>query len=150
MKSWRLIAALLLVSCAFAQETPSGLHGSWTATAGPNQIFRGTWTGQTLPGKPNVAQGSWTLTSDTGEIILHGTWSVVKNSVAWQGTWTARTVQGQSFSGTWRADLADFKGKTFEEMLELTAQKEVAGWWRSGRYQGNWWLKSSPPQSRKR
>jgi len=150
MTSLSLIAALLLSSCALAQEAPSGLHGSWTATAGPNQIFRGTWTGRTLPGKPNPAEGSWGLVSDTGQIILEGTWSALKSSAAWQGTWTPRTVQGQSFSGTWRADLADFKGKTFEEMLESTAQKEVAGWWRSGRYQGNWWLKSSPPQDRKR
>ncbi len=150
MKSLSLIVALLLSSCALAQEAPSGLHGSWTATAGPKQIFRGTWTGRTLPGKPNLAQGSWALLSDSGQIILEGTWSALKSSVAWQGTWTARTVQGQSFSGTWKADLADFNGKTFEKMLELTAQKEVAGWWRSGRNQGNWWLKSSPPQDRKR
>jgi hypothetical protein len=150
MRSWSLFVALLLVSCVLAQQAPSGLHGSWTATAGPNQVFRGTWTGQALPGKPNVAQGSWTLVSDTGEITLEGTWSAVKSSAAWQGTWTARTAQGQTFSGTWRADLADFKGKTFQEMLELTAQKEVAGWWRSGGYQGNWWLKSSPLPSRKR
>jgi hypothetical protein len=150
MRSGSLFVALLLVSCALAQKAPSGFHGSWTATAGPNQIFRGTWTGRTLPGKPNVAQGSWTLLSDTGQIILEGTWSALKSSVAWHGTWTARTLQNQSFSGTWRADLADFKAKTFEEMLESTAKKEVAGWWRSGRYQGNWWLKSSPVQSRNR
>jgi hypothetical protein len=149
MRSWRLFAALLMASCALGQEASSGRHGSWAAAAGTNQIFRGTWTGGTLPGKPNIAQGSWTLISDTGETTLEGTWSAAKSSVAWQGTWTARTVQGRTFSGTWRADLADFKGKTFEEMLELTAQKEVAGWWRSGRYQGNWWLKSSPPQGRK-
>lgn len=150
MRICSLVVVLLVASCALGQEAPPGLRGSWTATAGPNQIFRGTWTGQTLPGKPNLAQGSWTLLSNTGEVILEGTWSALKGSAAWQGTWTARTMQGQSFSGTWRADLADFKGKTFEDMLESTAIKEVAGWWRSGHYQGNWWLKGFPAQDRAR
>jgi hypothetical protein len=150
MRIWTLIVVLFMVPWAMAQEAPPALHGSWTATAGPNQIFRGTWAGRTLPGKPNLAQGSWTLLSDTGEVILEGTWSTLKDSAAWQGTWTARTAQGQSFSGTWRADLADLKGKTIEEMLESAAKNEVAGWWRSGRYHGNWWLKSLPAQGRSR
>jgi hypothetical protein len=26
------------------------------------------------------------------------------------------------------------------DMLKRTTEKQVAGSWRSGRYQGNWWL----------
>ena len=31
-------------------------------------------------------------------------------------------------------------GKTFEDMLKQTLEKQVTGAWRSGRIQGNWWL----------
>lgn len=67
-------------------------------------------------------------------------------SRGWLGTWKARTARGQSFSGTWKADLANFDGKTFEDMFKSAATKELAGWWQSGRYQGNWWLKGRSPQ----
>jgi hypothetical protein len=83
-------------------------------------------------------------------VVLEGTWSAQKTRLGWHGAWTARTVAGRSFSGTWSADIADLAGRTFEEMLEWTAEKEIAGAWRSGRYQGNWWLKGSPPQGRSR
>jgi hypothetical protein len=39
--------------------------------------------------------------------------------------------------------MADLSGKTLEDMLKQTLEKQVAGSWRSGRYQGNWWLKGS-------
>ena len=91
-----------------------------------------------------MAQGSWTLLTETGQ-VLEGTWSAQKTRLGWQGTWTARTLEGRSFSGTWKANLADLNAKTFEKMLAGTAEKETAGSWRSSRYQGNWWLKGSPP-----
>ncbi len=90
-----------------------------------------------------MTQGSWTILTETGQ-VLEGTWSAQKTRLGWQGTWTARTLQGRSFSGTWKADIADLSGKTLEKMLEWTAEKEIPGSWRSGRYQGNWWLKGSP------
>ena len=65
----------------------------------------------------------------------------VESREGWQGTWTARTPNGQPFSGTWTSDLADFSGKTFQEMLERTVVREVAGSWRTGRQHGNWWPK---------
>ena len=79
-------------------------------------------------------------------MVLEGTWSLRKTPQSWQGNWTARTAKVQSFSGTWTADLADFRGKTIEQILERTAEKEVAGFWKSGRYQGNWWLKGLRPR----
>jgi len=40
--------------------------------------------------------------------------------------------------------MADFNGKTMgktmEDMLKRTAEKQIGGSWRSGRAQGNWWL----------
>ncbi len=67
------------------------LLGSWTATTGPNQIFRGAWSAQVLLHNANRAFGSWTLLNDAGEVVLEGTWSVQKTGQRWQGTWTART-----------------------------------------------------------
>jgi len=113
---------------------------------GPAQVFRGTWSAQSSSPNPNAARGSWTLLSDAGDILLAGTWSARKTGQGWEGTWTARPAKGQLLSGTWTADPTNLNAKSFAEMLKGTATKEVAGWWRSGRYEGNWWLKGSPKQ----
>jgi len=145
MKGSVLFVALLLGSSQLpAQQAPFEFRGRWTATAGSSQAFRGTWTAQVPPDSPNAAEGSWTLLSDTGEVRLYGTWSAQKARSCWQGTWTARTPRGQSFSGTWNADLTEIGSKTFKQMLEWTGEKEIAGSWRSGGSQGYWWLKGSP------
>jgi hypothetical protein len=144
MKIWMLILVLLAGSCALSQESSSIFTGSWTSTAGPTQILRGTWSGETSPKTPNAARGSWTLLNDTGEIQLQGTWSAQKTGQGWQGSWAARTTSGQGLSGAWGCDSANQDAKSFAEMLRNTATKQVAGWWRTGRYQGNWWLKGSP------
>jgi hypothetical protein len=116
-------------------------YGTWTATAGSSQAFRGSWSAEILPRNPNEAQGSWALFSNSGDVVLQGMWSAKKTGSHWQGTWRARTAQGQSFSGVWDADLPESKGETFANMLTRTIEKEVAGTWQSGRNQGNWWLK---------
>ena len=131
------------------REASPVFEGTWTATTGPTQVFRGTWSAQTSPQSPNSARGSWMLLNEASEIVLQGTWSMRKMNQGWQGSWTARVAKGQTFSGTWNADLADFSGKTIERMLVRTIEKEVAGSWRSGRHQGNWWLKGSRQRSDK-
>ena len=148
MKVWSFVFVLILGLCALAQQVSPVLLGSWTATAGPNQIFRGTWSAQVSLRSPNRAIGSWTLLNEAGDVLLEGTWSAQKTGKGWQGTWTARTTKGGSFSGTWNADAASLNVQSFAEMLKSTAAKEVAGSWRSGRHQGNWWLKGSrqPPR----
>ena len=146
MKGWILIFGLILSSYALAQDASPVLVGSWTATAGPNQILRGGWSAQSSLRNPNAARGSWTLLNDAGEILLQGTWSAQKTGQGWRGTWTARPAKGQPISGTWTADAANLNAKSLAEMLKETATKEVAGSWQSGRYQGNWWLKGSPQQ----
>jgi hypothetical protein len=143
MKVLTLILAIL-GSCALAQEPLPVQSGSWTASVASGQIFRGTWSAQTSRQNLNAARGSWTLLNEAGEIILQGTWSAQKMRQNWQGTWTARALKGAPLSGTWNADLASFSGKTIEAMLERTAEREVAGSWRTRGYQGNWWLKGSP------
>jgi len=148
MKLWSFVFGLILGFCTLAQQVSPVLLGSWTATASPNQIFHGTWSAQFSLHNPNRAIGSWTLLNEAGDVVLEGTWSAQKTGKGWQGTWTARTTKGGSFSGTWTADVANLNAESFAEMLKSTATKEVAGSWRSGRHQGNWWLKGSrqPPR----
>lgn len=150
MKCWTLVLALAFGSCALAQKPSPVFQGTWTATAGSTQVLRGTWSGQASPKSENVAQGSWTLLNEAGEIFLQGTWSAQKTAQRWQGTWTARSQNGLSFSGAWSADMADSGGNTIRDMLERTMAKEVAGSWRRGHDQGNWWLKGSLPRGRGR
>jgi hypothetical protein len=126
------------------QKSSQIFRGSWTASAGPTQIFRGAWSAEITTQSPNSARGSWTLTNDANEITLEGTWSANKAAGAWQGTWTARTRNGQSLSGTWNADLPNLGHKSLQNMFEHTLSKQVAGSWRSGRNQGHWWLNSTP------
>jgi hypothetical protein len=147
MKVLTLILALLGF-CALAQEPLPILHGSWTASLASGETFRGTWSAQTSPQTLNAARGSWTLLNEAREIVLQGTWSAQKTGPGWQGTWTARALKGAALSGTWNADLASFSGRTIQDMLARTAEREVAGSWRTRGYQGNWWLKGSPLQGR--
>jgi len=125
------------------------LFGTWTATAGP-QIFRGSWSAETSPRNPNEALGSWTLVNDFGEIVLQGTWLARNTASRWHGTWKAKTSKGQSFSGSWEADLPDSKDQTFALLLKRTVEKEVAGFWQSRGYEGNWWLKGLKAKNRSR
>jgi len=149
-----LICLLASIAPAISRATQSNPHqpppqkssqiyrGAWTASAGPTQIFRGTWSAETSARNPNSAVGSWTLTNEANEIILEGTWSAKKAAEGWQGTWTARTRNGRSLSGTWNADLPDLGPKSLQNMFERTLAKQVAGSWRSGRNQSHWWLTS--------
>ena len=143
MKLCSFVFGLIVGFCALAQQVSPVLLGSWTATASPNQIFRGTWSAQVSLRSPNRAIGSWTLVNDAGDVLLEGTWSAQKTGQHWQGTWTARPMKGQLLSGTWTADAASLNAESLAEMLKSTATKEVTGSWRSGHYQGNWLLKGS-------
>jgi len=128
-----LICLFALTALGFPRSTQSNpphspphnsskiFRGSWTASAGPTQIFRGAWSAETSAHNSNSAVGSWTLTNDANEIILEGTWSAQKAAEGWQGTWTARTRNGRSLSGTWNADLPDL------------GRERSLGQWRLGR-----------------
>lgn len=137
---------LLNIRLALAQENLT-LSGKWTATVGESRTFRGKWIGQTLPGQPEAAHGSWTLTSETGRTALRGTWEAQKSAHGWQGTWRATDQAGRLFSGTWKGDIEKALPGTFETMLELTTRKELSGSWRSGGLRGFWWLKGAAQPS---
>src|SRR5258708_4232198 len=65
-----------------------------------------------------------------------------------QGKWAANGRElgelgrpgGQSFSGNWEADLPESADQTFAALLKRTIEKQVAGFWQSGGYPGNWWF----------
>jgi hypothetical protein len=135
----------LLLSLSFvlsAEEAPSQTlyRGSWIASAGPKRYFRGRWSGQLLANTHNAASGTWVLLGQGNKGALEGTWSAHKSQEGWQGTWTAQIRGGRRYSGAWSADLDKFPGNTFEDMLQHVLEKQVAGWWKSGRLEGNWWL----------
>lgn len=143
---WFWVVGVLLASFAAAQERPPHpdavtWHGIWMATAGPTHSFRGRWWASLLPATHNAANGSWTLLSDTNQILLEGTWSTKKSPQGWQGTWSARVNGGAPFSGTWTSNVSDITAKTFEDLLKATINKQVGGFWQKGRMQGNWWLR---------
>ena len=142
MRSGKLILAMLVWVCALGGQPLPIIHGTWTATVGPREVLHGTWTGHSLPGRPNIAEGSWTLVN-AGRVVQAGTWRAAKTHRRWEGSWTGHTMDGRTLAGTWGAYLEEWNGKTFQDMLERTLQQEVSGWWQSGRDQGNWWLKGS-------
>jgi hypothetical protein len=104
-------------------------------------VFRGRWSAEATPGDPNTVKGAWTLLGPGVESVLEGTWSARKAPRGWRGTWAARAQTGQTFSGSWEAQASDLRGKTFEDLLRRTAEKQIAGSWRSGPARGKWWLK---------
>jgi len=145
MSKRRLCVALILVavlagSSPTQQSSPTndqGWRGSWAATLGAH-TFHGRWWAQLLAKSQNAASGSWTLLSDTNQILLEGTWSARKSGSKCEGTWLARVSSARPFSGVWSCDLTE--GSAFEDMLKRTLEAQVTGSWRSGRMLGNWWL----------
>jgi hypothetical protein len=137
----RPLALLLLACCAMAQEAHSALQGSWYAGVREAVDFRGHWSA--IVNSPNAASGTWTLLDTGNQGRMQGSWSARKSLQGWQGTWTARVGSGPPLSGTWEATLQSFAGKTFEDMLKHTLEKQVSGSWRSGRYAGYWVLQGA-------
>ena len=123
------------------QKTAATLHGTFTATVGRSAGFRGRWSGQM--DARNSGSGSWILLNDANRMVAEGTWAAQKSAAGWRGNWTAWAKNGRSYSGSWQADLEEFSGKTFEDMLKSTLEKQVSGSWRSGKLAGNWWLQGA-------
>lgn len=145
-----LALTFLLATGVLAQAPGPLLSGSWIATAAGNQVYRGQWSGQLLPGRPDAAQGSWLILNDASRIVLQGTWAAEKSKQAWRGQWSARMATGRQasgtvVSGTWQTT-ADPTVSTLAEMLQHTLRQQVAGSWRSGQRAGNWWLKGPSTQ----
>jgi hypothetical protein len=136
-----LVLLALRVQSVSAQQ-PSlkqeqGYRGRWAASAGP-RTFHGRWWAEPLANSKNAASGSWALLSDSNQVLLEGTWSARKLQSRWEGTWTARVRSGRPFSGTWSAELTE--ENTFEDLLKRAIEKQVTGFWASGRMRGTWWL----------
>lgn len=145
LSAW--LAVAMAAACAAAQTPKLALQGTWTASVGKSQVFRGSWSAAIDSRDANSAQGYWTLRNDLHEVTLEGTWSARKTSARWHGAWTARTQSGQALSGVWDAAVTDAELKTLAEMLRATFKKTIAGFWQSGRLAGNWWLDGEKPKS---
>jgi hypothetical protein len=139
------LLTLLLAFGVLAQPPAPLFNGSWIATAARNQVYRGQWSGQLLPGRPDAAQGSWLVLDNASRIVQQGTWAAEKSTQGWRGRWSARMAAGSKpsgtvLSGTWQTS-ADSTIATLAELLQRTLQQQVAGSWRSDQLAGNWWLK---------
>jgi hypothetical protein len=142
-----LALTLAIAALASSQESAPTNHaknwrGMWIATAG-QRTFRGRWWATADTNSHNAAAGSWTLLSDSNQIVLEGTWSARKSAQGWRGTWSARTNRGSPFSGTWTSNLPEINAKTFEDLLTATASKQISGSWQKGHMQGDWWLQAA-------
>lgn len=133
-------AALAFAAYGAAQQAPPIFQGGWTATESTT-TYQGSWSAQTYPGKADSGHGRWGVLDENGRIVLEGTWKAEKIAPGWKGTWTARMPDGRSVSGTWLADMTGSSGKTFQDMLKRTLEAEIAGSWRTGQREGNWWIK---------
>ena len=140
-------AAVLILSigAAHAQTPEPPLRGNWSASAGPNQVFHGTWSARPVAGAPNSATGSWSLVNGSNQIVLTGTWAATKTARSWSGTWSARTVAargipGRAYSGSWRTEITSADVRTLGELLRDTLTHEVTGAWQSGALKGTWAL----------
>ena len=140
LKKWLLLVALLSACVSLSQQAPSTPQGSWIATAEASRVFRGNWIAHIATKDENAASGSWTLVNENNQVVLEGTWSARKSAAGWRGTWSARANEGRTLTGTWQAAMGDFNGKTFEDMLKRSAERQISGSWQSGRARGNWWL----------
>ena len=135
------------MTVAYGQPPSSAIRGSWSATAGPNQVFQGTWTAEPVSGDRNAAQGSWTLLNRSNQVAAQGTWSAVKTARVWSGTWQARVLAkngatSQLLSGNWRTQLSDGDVRTLRDLLQKTLSDQVNGTWSSGRLAGAWSLRA--------
>lgn len=140
---------VLVASLALAQNRPTVLQGSWTASAGP-RVLSGTFSADIGSATPDSVRGSWTLLEADNRIVLEGTWSMTRSGRGWQGSWSARVLTreratpGRVFSGSWQAAMEGSTASTLPEMFQRTVEHQVAGSWRSGPQQGHWWLKGPP------
>lgn len=146
-RAFVLAVVLLVGCCAWAKKSPKVLRGRWTATDGPGQIFRGTWSAVITSRKPDAAQGYWSMLSASGQILGAGHWSAKKTGHGWQGTWKARDGNHRPVSGKWDADISSPSDSTLAKMLESTATKIVDGHWQYGGHGGKWWLHGSTQPS---
>jgi len=142
-------AFVFVITATLAQSAPTAIRGAWSASAGPNQVFQGTWTAEPASSDPNAAQGSWTLLNRSSQIVAQGTWSAVKTARVWSGSWQARVLTksgatSRLLSGNWRTQMGDADVRTLQELLQNTLTDVVNGTWGSGRLAGAWSLRAFP------
>jgi hypothetical protein len=134
--------ALLLARPSLADTPVASTHGGWVASAGA-AVFRGRWSADALPGRPDEVQGSWTLLGAGEAIVLEGTWAARRSGPGWKGQWSARTATGGFFTGTWKAEGVGRGPKTFADLLASASSQRISGTWRMRGATGRWWLEGT-------
>jgi len=135
----RMLSAMLLIALAASSQTKNW-SGTWTATAG-SRTLSGSWSAAEDDAAA-TASGGWTLTDPSGTALAAGTWSARKGVKAWQGSWQARAVSGQVYSGTWRAQTALAPTEPLTAMFEAALSGAIQGAWQAGAAQGAWSIRA--------
>lgn len=140
MKCWTWSLILLSsLSVSRGADQPRW-QGTWAATAGSTS-FAGTW--DAVPGDaPNTVAGNWSLRDQNGAEVATGTWAAGKEGKFWRGTWQARRSSGQTYDGTWQAQVQLPANAHFPAMFELAISEAVNGSWRRGNYTGAWTIRA--------
>ena len=119
-----------------------GARSAWTANTRSGASLGGTWSGE-IDLSAGTASGTWTLRDGAGRIVLHGTWSAVKEDREWRGDWRARIVgQPKERSGSWSAQLQLSPGAPLAELFERALQQAVSGTWQSAGQSGGWSIRA--------
>jgi hypothetical protein len=115
-----------------------GPSSTWSANIRDGGFLSGTWTG-TIDRTAGAAMGSWTLRDGADRIVLSGSWSAVKSSGVWQGSWRA-SVKGQTseHSGTWISELRLGPNLPFANLFQYARNQAITGTWQSGGRSGRW------------
>jgi len=132
---------ILLASLAAAGSAQSPKwNGTWSATAG-SRVFSGTWEAAESSDAA-TASGNWTLTDRSGTPLAAGTWAAGRSAKAWQGSWQARAVNGQTYSGTWRAQVQLAATAPMAEMFQAALASAIQGTWHMGAPAGAWSIRA--------
>jgi hypothetical protein len=120
-----------------------GPGSTWRANIGNSGSLAGTWTGM-IDRSTGAAMGSWTLRDGANRIVLGGSWSAVKSSGKWRGSWRA-LVKGQrrEHSGTWISEVPLNPTLSFASFFERAMSQAITGTWQSAGRSGHWSIRAA-------
>ena len=139
MRRRRILILLAWLAAASLAQTKSW-SGTWSATAG-GRALTGTWDA-VENSAADTASGTWTLTGSSGAPLAAGAWAARKNAKNWQGRWQARTANGQTYSGTWRAQVQLSQNAPITAMFQAALNDAIQGTWQMDAASGAWSIRA--------
>ena len=119
-----------------------GPGSTWSASTRAGRSVSGTWTGA-IDRSTGTASGSWTVRDGGNRIVLSGTWSAVKSTREWRGSWRALVIgQTGERSGTWSSGVQLPPDVPLVNLLERAVQQAINGTWQSAGQSGGWSIRA--------